>query len=78
MKGPPLPPPRVAAGDLYNCGLTVAGTVYCRGRNGDGELGDGITTPRLNPVPVAGALSFSVMTAGAQSHGLLIADPDLL
>jgi alpha-tubulin suppressor-like RCC1 family protein len=53
----------VGSGD-HSCGVTQSGAGYCWGRNGDGQLGDGSTTNGLTPVPVAGVLTFAVMTPG--------------
>lgn len=49
----------------HTCGVTAEGTAYCWGLNLSGELGDGTTTTRTVPVPVAGGLHFSSVTAGA-------------
>src|SRR6266542_4239483 len=54
----------VAAGVSHACGLTVAGEAYCLGSNGSGQLGDGTTQYRNNPVHVAGGLTFSSLSAG--------------
>ena len=44
----------VDGGEHYTCALTAAGTVSCWGANSYGSLGDGTTTDRSLPVPVAG------------------------
>ena len=41
-----------AANGEFSCALLADGTVRCWGRNGAGNLGDGTTTDRLNPVEV--------------------------
>jgi alpha-tubulin suppressor-like RCC1 family protein len=43
----------LTAGGFDTCGLTSGGAAYCWGSNGHGELGDGTTTGRLTPTPVA-------------------------
>lgn len=54
----------VAAGSTHSCGLTPDGQAYCWGRNSSGQLGDGTTTDRPTPVPVATGLRFASIRAG--------------
>ncbi|MCL4188796.1 MAG: hypothetical protein KJZ85_14410 [Rhodobacteraceae bacterium] len=44
----------VTAGDYHSCAITGPGGVRCWGRNRDGQLGDGSTEDRLQPVAVLG------------------------
>lgn len=59
---------RVTAGGASSYGNTCAETVgsraYCWGYNFYGGVGDGTTTLRPKPVPVAGGLYFSQVSAG--------------
>ena len=48
----------------HACGLTVRGEAYCWGSNQYGQLGDGSTDDSATPVRVAGALTFSSLSAG--------------
>ncbi len=48
----------------YVCGRTGAGSAYCWGRNTQGQLGDGSTTNRSVPTPVAGSHLFVRIATG--------------
>jgi len=56
-----------ATGGNYTCGVTTSGAAYCWGFNGSGNLGDGTTTQRLVPTPVAGGLTFTSVTTSDAS-----------
>ena len=58
---------QVSVGSLYTCGVTTDNRAYCWGDNTYGRLGDGSTTRRLAPYPVAGTLRFRQISAG-DSH----------
>lgn len=45
---------QVAAGAIHTCAIVTGGVVECWGDNRYGELGDGTTTSRVAPAPVAG------------------------
>ena len=42
----------LSAGGNSTCGVTPDGSIYCRGANGSGQLGDGTQTDRATPVRV--------------------------
>ena len=46
------------------CGVTTSEAAYCWGDNVSGQLGDGTTTDRPVPTPVAGGLKFATLSAG--------------
>jgi alpha-tubulin suppressor-like RCC1 family protein len=48
----------------HTCGVTLAGAVYCWGSNSHGQLGDGSTTDRIEPVLV-NTSSMQVMLVSA-------------
>jgi alpha-tubulin suppressor-like RCC1 family protein len=54
----------INSGRDHTCGLTNAGTAYCWGDNGDGELGDGTTVKKTTPTAVTGGLKFTIIDAG--------------
>jgi hypothetical protein len=70
---------QISTGQEHNCAITLIGAGYCWGFNsstttGDhrGQLGDGTTTNRSVPTPVAGGFTFSRIAAGtAHSCGLV-------
>jgi len=43
----------LTAGNSFTCGLVKDTDAYCWGENQHGELGDGTTTDRLIPTPIA-------------------------
>lgn len=54
----------MGVGGEHTCGITTNGAAYCWGENTFGQLGDGTTTHRSAPAPVAGGLSFTALTIG--------------
>ena len=54
------------------CGLSTTGAAYCWGQNDKGQLGDGTTTRRLVPTPVAGRLQFRSLAVGT-GHSCAVA-----
>ena len=54
----------ITTGVFQTCGITTDGKAYCWGRNGSGQLGDGTTTMRVEPVAVSADLSFKAITIG--------------
>jgi hypothetical protein len=55
---------QISAGDTFACGLDLSGHAYCWGDNTFGQLGDGTTTRRAIPTPIAGDYSFTSISAG--------------
>jgi hypothetical protein len=55
----------LTAGYYHTCGLTASGQAYCWGDGRLGQLGNGNPpTSNATPVPVAGGLTFTQLTAG--------------
>jgi alpha-tubulin suppressor-like RCC1 family protein len=66
----------VSAGWQHTCAITTDDRAYCWGRNFGGQLGDGTTEPRLQPVAVMGALRRwrEVATGNGYSCGVTMAN----
>jgi alpha-tubulin suppressor-like RCC1 family protein len=54
----------IVASLYHTCALGAGGVAYCWGDNDNGRLGDGTTTDRPSPGPVAGEVTFTSLTAG--------------
>jgi|TARA_B110000438_G_scaffold261285_1_gene271875 alpha-tubulin suppressor-like RCC1 family protein len=65
----------IATGTFQTCGIATDGQAYCWGRNGQGQLGDGTTTMRVEPVAVSGNVSFRDITIGTK-HTCAISSND--
>lgn len=61
----------VAAGENHSLVLKTDGTVWAWGRNSSGQLGDGTTFDRANPVRVQGLTQVIAVAAG-QYHSLAV------
>jgi len=58
----------ITVGLDQTCGLSPAGTAYCWGANGFGQLGDGSLADRAAPAPIAGGLTFTTLSAGGGGY----------
>jgi alpha-tubulin suppressor-like RCC1 family protein len=63
----------VTAGGEHTCALRDDGTAWCWGRNDLGQLGDGTTEDRIEPVQVVGDQRFVSIAAGSR-HTCALAD----
>src|SRR5712691_1870635 len=61
----------VSAGATHSLGVSADGSVWAWGFNGEGQLGDGTTTRRLQPVRVS-TLTNVVAVAAGGSHSLAL------
>jgi len=64
VTGLPGRPVSLAAGAVHTCALVQGGSAYCWGQNLQGQLGDGSTENRSEPVLVAGGVAFTEIHAG--------------
>jgi alpha-tubulin suppressor-like RCC1 family protein len=62
----------LTAGAMNYCALTEAGTLRCWGRNDNGELADGTTESRSEPVPAAGGPEALDRVQAARSNSIWI------
>jgi alpha-tubulin suppressor-like RCC1 family protein len=60
---------QLAVGSYWTCGISPTNVAYCWGANSYGQLGDGSTSDRMKPVPVASSLAFSSISAAAGDAG---------
>lgn len=59
---------KITAGESHTCVIMTAGAVKCWGRNNFGQLGDGTTTDRSEPVEVSGLSSGAIEITAGESH----------
>lgn len=59
---------RLAAGDEHTCAVTEVGGVVCWGLNSSGQLGDGTTRNRAEPVAVRGLDSGATLVAASTQN----------
>ncbi len=65
----------LAGGEFHTCVLTKSGTVACFGSNTYGQLGDGSTTERHQPVAAIDLTGATDISAGT-AHTCAVATPD--
>ncbi|MBI4544736.1 MAG: hypothetical protein HY703_06060 [Gemmatimonadetes bacterium] len=58
----------VSVGSQNACALTLSAVLYCWGSNDRGQLGVPGVQMSGSPLPVAGGLTFSAMSAGSDHH----------
>ena len=70
---------QLSAGRDHTCAITAAGTAYCWGSNAVGQSGrvDAVpsTAPNPTPIPVAGGLAFTRVSAGDLNSWGVVATP---
>lgn len=65
----------LATGVFQTCGIATDGKAYCWGRNGSGQLGDGTTIMRTEPVAVSANFRFTDIAVG-NDHACGISSAD--
>ncbi len=58
---------QISSGIVHSCGVTADSRLYCWGGNYTGQVGDGTTTHRTTPVPIAPELRFRIVSTGYAS-----------
>jgi alpha-tubulin suppressor-like RCC1 family protein len=56
---------KLSLGARSTCGITTDDQILCWGYNATGQLGDGTTTTRPSPTPIASSLKFSDISLGS-------------
>ncbi|MFO0754996.1 MAG: EGF domain-containing protein [Byssovorax sp.] len=58
----------VSAGAAFTCALDESKAISCWGTNGSGQLGDGTTTTRTTPTPMAGGFTDWIALDAGSTH----------
>lgn len=66
---------QLALSAKHSCGITADGAAFCWGNNQFGQLGDGTTVDRHEPVRVTGNIPFAQIVTGSGFAGLASAFP---
>ena len=64
----------ISTGLSHSCAVSTRGEAWCWGDNGQGQLGDGTTVPRLTPASISG-IAGRHLAAGAGPHSGLWYNP---
>jgi len=67
----PLAFAQLSAASDHTCGITTDNRLYCWGSNFVGQVGDGTTTDRLRPTPIATGLRFRQVSTGSYATCVL-------
>ena len=71
----PLSFDSLSTGDEHTCGVTTSGSVYCWGRNNQGQLGTGLRLNRAKPTPAWTPIGIPFLTISAgDSHTCALAE----
>jgi len=69
---------QIDAGGSHACAVLLGGNVMCWGGNWEGQLGDGTTEPRNQPVSVAGLSSVAAAVSAGGAHTCALMDSGMI
>ena len=74
----PEPVESTCGGSTHTCALANSGTVYCWGKNTDGQLGVGDNDDRLAPTPVSNLVGVKQLACGPQFTCAVVSDDSVV